>query len=131
MRAFSAPLTPRPVGTVACATILRSPGSVATTSRAPERGRLVSRRDQNVIAFWLGSPDATPSWNTPGPIRRLGGEQLLGPGGRHSGDGAGGAERGNELAAGQARFRHRRRNLRVEGTGVRIAPTPSASTWSR
>src|SRR5215211_2411309 len=77
MRAFSAPFTPRPVGTVVCATTLRSPGSVATTRRAPDRGRLVSRRDQNVIAFWLGSPEATPSWKAPGPMRRLRGNSCL------------------------------------------------------
>src|SRR4051794_41896661 len=53
------------------------PGSVATTRRAPDRGRLVSRRDQNVIAFWLGSPEATPSLKAPGPMRRLGGSSCL------------------------------------------------------
>ena len=119
MRAFSAPLTPRPVGTVVCATTLRIPGSVATTSRAPERGRLVSRRDQNVIAFWLGSPDATPSWNAPGPMRRVGRQQLLRPGGRHGGDGAGGADRGDELAAGQAHLGHRQAER--EGRRDRVA----------
>src|SRR5690348_9797478 len=72
MRDFSVPLIAEPVGTRRLATTLLMPGSVATISRAPERGRPVVRRDQNVTALALGSPEATPSRNLPGPtpVRR-------------------------------------------------------------
>jgi hypothetical protein len=72
-RAFSVPLTARPVGTTLVATTRSSSGSRATTRRAPEAGRSVRIRDQNVTARPLGSPEATPSSKSPGPIegRRL------------------------------------------------------------
>ena len=69
MRALSEPFSARPVGTTAVASTLRMPASRATTRRAPDRGRSVVRRDQNVTAVVLGSPVATPSRNAPGPTR--------------------------------------------------------------
>src|SRR5829696_556429 len=69
MRALRLPSTPTPVGTVVVATTLRRPGSLATISRAPDRGRGVRRRDHSVTAVGEGSPEATPSRNAPGPMR--------------------------------------------------------------
>ena len=81
----------------------------------PSAGGSSRSRDQNVIAFWLGSPDATPSLKRaradPTPRR----QQLLGPGGRDRGDGAGGADRGDELAACEAQLGH----LQAEPEGRR------------
>src|SRR4051812_29939024 len=67
MRAFRVPSMERPVGITAVATVWRMSSSLATTSRAPEVGRLVVSFDQNVTAVALGSPDATPLRKLPGP----------------------------------------------------------------
>src|SRR3954453_10034478 len=73
MRVLSVPSIARPVGTTAVATTLLIPSSRATIRRAPDRGRAVVSFDQNVTAVGLGSPDATPFRNLPGPsaARRL------------------------------------------------------------
>ena len=67
MRAFRVPSSERPVGTIVVATVCRMSSSLATIRRAPEVGRLVVSFDQNVTAVALGSPDATPLPNEPGP----------------------------------------------------------------